>query len=181
MTQETAQKIALESPDSVAAAFIVFGGVLGAILMLLAQAKAQVLNTYSASLSLTNLMDAALNWRPGRLLFVILANVIAIFMLLGSILDWFNSFITILGILTTCISGIMIADYFIVHPRLNESQLNFNKKEAFNWSGILVCAAGFILAHYVLNSIIKIEFFTALIFSVIAYPPLRLMSLSKYK
>jgi cytosine permease len=75
----------------------------------------------------------------------------------------------------------MIADYFIVHPRLNESQLNFNKKEAFNWSGILVCAAGFILAHYVLNSIIKIEFFTALIFSVIAYPPLRLMSLSKYK
>jgi len=37
------------------------------------------------------------------------------------------------------------------------------------------------LAHYVLNSIIKIEFFTALIFSVIAYPPLRLMSLSKFK
>ena len=181
MTQEAAQKMALESPDSVAAAFIVFGGVLGAILMLLAQAKAQVLNTYSASLSLTNLMDAALNWRPGRLMFVILANVIAILMLLGSILDWFNSFITILGILTTCISGIIIADYFIVHPRLNEAQVNINKTESYNWSGILVCAAGFILAHYVLNSIIKIEFFTALIFSVIAYPPLRLMSLSKHK
>ena len=181
MTQEAAHKIALESPDSVAAAFIVFGGILGAILMLLAQAKAQVLNTYSASLSLTNLMDAALGWQPGRLTFVILANVIAILMLLGSILDWFNSFLTILGILTTCISGIMIADYFIVHPRLNESQLNFNKKEAFNWSGILVGAIGFILAHYVLNSIIKIEFFTALLFSVIAYPPLRLMSLSKHK
>jgi cytosine permease len=181
MTQEAAHKIALESPDSVAAAFIVFGGILGAILMLLAQAKAQVLNTYSASLSLTNLMDAALGWQPGRLTFVILANVIAILMLLGSILDWFNSFLTILGILTTCISGIMIADYFIVHPRLNESQLNFNKNEAFNWSGILVGAIGFILAHYVLNSIIKIEFFTALLFSVIAYPPLRLMSLSKHK
>ena len=181
MTQEAAQKMALESPDSVAAAFIVFGGVLGAILMLLAQAKAQVLNTYSASLSLTNLMDAALNWRPGRLMFVILANVIAILMLLGSILDWFNSFITILGILTTCISGIIIADYFIVHPRLNEAQVNINKTESYNWSGILVCAAGFILAHYVLNSIIKIEFFTALIFSVIAYPPLRLISLSKFK
>jgi cytosine permease len=180
MTQEAAQKMALESPDSVAAAFIVFGGVLGALLMLLAQAKAQVLNTYSSSLSLTNLMDATLNWRPGRLVFVILANVIAILMLVGSILEWFNSFITILGILTTCISGIIIADYFIVHPKLTESQLNFNKAESFNWAGIFVCAAGFFLAHYVLNAVIKIEFFSALIFSVIAYPPLRLMSLKKY-
>jgi cytosine permease len=180
MTQEAAQKMALESPDSVAAAFIVFGGVLGALLMLLAQAKAQVLNTYSASLSLTNLMDAAINWRPGRLVFVILANVIAILMLVGSILEWFNSFITILGILTTCISGIIISDYFIVHPKLTQAQLKFNQTESFNWAGIFVCAAGFVLAHYVLNTMIKIEFFPALIFSVIAYPPLRLMSLKKY-
>lgn len=177
MTEAAAQQMALQSPDSVAAAFIVFGGFLGTALMLLAQTKAQVLNTYSASLSLTNLLDATLGWRPGRLTFVVLANVLALLMMVGSILDWFNAFITVLGILTTCFSAISIADYFLVRPRLDAAQLARNQSEAFNWAGILVCALGFVLAHYVLNSVIKLEFFTAVIFSLLAYPPLRLAML----
>lgn len=180
MTQEAAQQVVMQSPDSVAAAFIVFGGVLGTVLMLLAQTKAQVLNTYSASLSLTNLSDATLGWRPGRLTFVIIANIIALLMMAESILGWFNSFITILGILTTCIAGIIIADYFVVRPKLSPALTEVNRQEAFNWAGIVVCAIGFVLAHYVLNSVIKIEFFTAVIFSMLAYPPVRLLMLRRH-
>ncbi len=59
--------------------------------MVLAQSKAQVLNTYSGSLALANLFDGAIGWRPGRFLFVVLANIIGLFMLYGQILALVNN------------------------------------------------------------------------------------------
>jgi cytosine permease len=47
MTRAAAEQYALQSPDSITAAFVIFGGAFGALLMVLAQSKAQVLNTYS--------------------------------------------------------------------------------------------------------------------------------------
>ncbi len=73
---EAARHQVLKSPDSIAATFMVFGGVFGFVLMILAQAKAQVLNTYSSSLCLTNLFDAVFRWKPGRITFVVLANAL---------------------------------------------------------------------------------------------------------
>lgn len=168
--------MALQSPDSVAAAFIVFGGLLGTLLMVLAQSKAQLHNAYSASLSLTNLFDATLGWRPGRLTFVVLANVISLVMLWGSILAWFNSFITILGVLTTCFAGIMMADYFIVRPRLGQTNIGRHGADPVNWAGIATTAAGFVLAHFVLDRWIAVEFFTSLVVSFALYPLLRLQA-----
>jgi cytosine permease len=179
MTRQAAQSMALQSPDSVAAAFIVFGGLLGTVLMVLAQSKAQVLNTYSASLSLTNLFDATLGWRPGRLTFVVLANVISLVMLWGSILAWFNAFITILGVLTTCFAGIMMADYFIVRPRLGQTNIGRHGADPVNWAGIATTAVGFVLAHFVLDRWIPIEFFTSLVVSFALYPLLRLHSVRR--
>lgn len=179
LTQQAAQAMALQSPDSIAAAFIIFGGIIGTILMILAQSKAQVLNTYSSSLSLTALCDALFNWRPGRIVFVIVANLIACIMLVGSILDWFNSFLTVLGILTTCFAGIMIADYFIVKPiQRSRGQLNPPVPD-INWSGIVTLVVAFVLAHYVLNQYVHIEFFTSLPISIILYPILRLATAGK--
>jgi cytosine permease len=179
LTHEAAQALALQSPDSIAAAFIIFGGIIGTILMIFAQSKAQVLNTYSASLSLTSLFDALFSWRPGRLLFVILANLIACVMLVGSILDWFNSFLTVLGVLTTCFAGIMIADYFIVkriQRSRGETELDVPN---INWAGIITLIVAFVLAHYVLNKYISIEFFTSLPICIILYPILRFATMKK--
>jgi len=178
MTEAAARALALQSPDSVAVAFIVFGGVLGTLLMVFAQSKAQVLNTYSASLSLTNLADVLFGWRPGRFAFVVLANVLACLMLVGSILSWFNSFITVLGVLTTCFAGIIIADYFFVKARLGAAAPT---NEEVNWAGVVTVVVGFVLAHYVLNRIVPIEFFTSLLVSFIAYPVLRLGMLRRVK
>lgn len=179
LSQEAAQQVALQSPDSVAAAFIIFGGILGTILMILAQSKAQVLNTYSASLSLTGMFDALFKWRPGRLVFVILANVIGCLLLVGSILDWVNSFLTVLGVLTTCFSGIMISDYFIVKPIQRSRGQNVDVTPEFNWSGIITIVVAFVLAHYVLNQYVAIEFFTSLPISIVLYAVLRLATSRK--
>jgi cytosine permease len=178
LTESAARALALQSPDSVAVAFIVFGGGFGTLLMVFAQSKAQVLNTYSASLSLTNLFDVLFGWRPGRLTFVVLANVLACLMLVGSILTWFNSFITVLGVLTTCFAGIIIADYLLVKPKLGVS---VPVSEEVNWAGVITVVAGFVLAHYVLNRIVPIEFFTSLLTSFVLYPVLRLGMLRRMK
>lgn len=157
------------SPDGIAATFILFGGVIGFVLMVLAQAKAQVLNTYSGSLALTNLSDALLAWRPGRFVFVILANIIGLVMLYGNLLALVESWITILGVLTTSLAGIIIADYFFV----SDKKLKTSTTEAVNIAGVITLIGGTLLAHYVLKSIIPIEFATSLLSSLIIYPILR--------
>jgi len=174
MPQELAARVALENPDRVAAAFIVFGGILGAVLMVAAQSKAQVLNTYSSSLSLANLVDAIFSWRPGRFSFVVLANALSLLFLYGEILTWFNAFLVVLGILTMSFAGIMLADYFVVRPRLGHENTAEYGADTVNWAGILSIGLSLLLAHYVLNDVINIEIFTALFISFFVYPPLRI-------
>lgn len=174
-----AQQLALQSPDSIASAFIIFGGVLGALLMVLAQSKAQVLNTYSGSLALTNLFDVAFNWRPGRIVFVILANLIGLVMLYGEILALVNAWITILGVMTTALASVMICDYFLVRPKLGQTDVSQHREEAVNWSGVISVIVATVLAHYVLNAYQPVEFFTSAITVFILYPALRLLAMKK--
>ena len=176
MEVAAAQQLALQSPDSIASAFIIFGGVIGAVLMVLAQSKAQVLNTYSGSLALTNLFDVAFDWRPRRIVFVVLAYVIGLVMLYGKILVLVNAWITILGVMTTALAMVMISDYFIVRPILGQSDISEHQEDTVNWSGVISLIAATILAHYVLNKVQPVEFFTAAITVLILYPMLRLIT-----
>jgi cytosine permease len=157
------------SPDGVAAAFIVFGGIIGFILMIMAQGKAQVLNTYSGSLSLSNLFDAA-NLRMPRWMLVVAANLIALAMIAMNILGLVQSWVNILGVLTTAFASIMLADYFIIRQNGRDKRVH---SEAVNWAGIISTLVAAVLAHYVLNSLIPVEFFTSLVVSVTLYVILR--------
>jgi cytosine permease len=178
LSRDEAARVAIENPDRIAAAFIVFGGLLGTILMVAAQSKAQVLNTYSSSLSLANLSDALLGWQPGRWMFVILANMLSLLFLYGEILAWFNSFLIILGVLTMCFAGIMLADYFVVRPRLGQEDTKRFGADPVNWAGIVSLLLGFLLAHYAFRAMVPIEIFTALAVSFLVYPVLRLSVLT---
>ncbi len=165
---DVAQKMAL-SPDGVAAAFIVFGGVIGFILMIAAQGKAQVLNTYSGSLSLSNLFDAV-GFKQPRWVQVIIANIIGLIMVSMNILGLVQSWIEILGVLTTTFAGVMITDYFFV----SKNQIDFKKNnESVNWAGVITTFVATTLAHYVLNKIIPIQFVSSLVISVVLYYILR--------
>ncbi|MBN9426586.1 MAG: cytosine permease [Burkholderiales bacterium] len=173
LDEAAARQMVLASPDSVAAAFIVFGGIIGTILMILAQGKAQVLNTYSASLSLSNLFDALGRWRPGRLWCVVLANILGLIMLYGRLLELVNSWITLLGVLTTCFAAIIVADYYLL-GRGRHGQAALDTDEAVNWAGVITVVVATLLAHGPLASLFPIEFFTALVICLVLYPALRL-------
>jgi len=173
MTTEAAQKASLQSPDSIVAAFVVLGGAFGAILLVLAQGKTQVLNNYSASLSLSNLFDA-LNLRMGRLTFVILANVIALLMLYGHLLELIELWVTFLGVIVTAFAGIIVADFYIVKTWLGkEAKAIPEKPESVNWAGIVTLIASVGLAHFVLANFVRIEAVMTLFLSMIIYPILR--------
>ncbi len=169
---EAAERAVLQSPDTIAATFMVFGGALGFALMLLAQCKAQVLNTYSSSLSFTNLFDALFDWRPGRFFFVILVNIISLLMLYGHILEFVEAWITFLGVFLTCLAGVVIADFYIVAPRIRA--FADTSQEAINVAGVVTVIGSTLLAHYVFTAFIPIEFVASLGGALVLYPLLRL-------
>lgn len=170
MDPDAAKKLAM-SPEGVTAAFLLFGGGIGVALMILAQGKAQVLNTYSGSLALSNLFDAV-GLRMNRVVMVVIANAVGLLMVAFGILDQFNAWIEILGVITTAFAGIMIVDYFFVSRKLGRSEAL--STESVNWAGVITTVVATILAHFVLNKIVTIQFFTSLGVSVLLYPLLRL-------
>jgi cytosine permease len=180
MTPADAGQAVLQSPDSIAAAFMVFGGVVGFGLMLIAQSKAQVLNCYSASLALTNLFDALFNWRPGRFFFVVLGNLIALTMLYGHILELVDQFMKLIGVLLSSLSGIILLDYFLVGPRLRHSlehRPGERTDEAINWAGVSTVVLCVVFAHYILKPYMPVEVLSSIAVVVLAYPTLRLFVL----
>jgi len=161
----------LKSPDSIAATFMVFGGFFGFLLMILAQAKAQVLNTYSSSLCLANLFDAVFHWKPGRMAFVVLANVIALVMLYGEILHFVEAWIRLLGVLLSALAATIILDYYVVCRRLKQVPA---EPAAVNWAGVIAILAAVFSAHWLLRPWQPIEVLTSLFCVAVIYPVLRL-------
>lgn len=151
--------------------FVVLAGVLGFVLMYVAQVKAQVLNTYSGSLSLSNLADGLLGRSPGRVVMVVVGNVIALLMVAGDILGLINSYLGILGVTTTALAGVIIGDFFIVRRR---QVADATETEAINWAGV-VSVVGAALLGGVLQTtgVTSLGFVVALVVVLIAYPLLR--------
>jgi len=109
-----------------------------------------------------------------RLTFVILANILGLLMLYGSILELINSWVTILGVLVTAFAGIIVADYYIVKTLLGkESKTIPAEAENVNWAGGVTLLVSAFAAHYVLARFMPIEAITTLIISITLYPLLR--------
>jgi cytosine permease len=170
MAPDVAQKQAM-SPDGITAAFLLFGGSIGVVLMVLAQSKAQVLNTYSGSLALTNLFDAV-GIRVRRVIMVVIANLIALLLIAFGILGWVEAWIEVLGVMITAFVSVMVVDYYFVSRRVGSGHQV--EPELINWAGVITTLAATVLAHYVLVKIIPIQFFTSLAAGFIVYPILRL-------
>lgn len=171
LAESAARQQLLQSPDSIAATFMVFGGAVGFLLMILAQAKAQVLNNYSSSLCIANLFDALFRWRPGRLTFVVLANVIALVMLYGEILHFVEDWIKLLGVLLSALAATIIADYYFVKPRLAGADQSV---AGVNWAGVTSILAAVIFAHWLVKPYQPIEVLSSLACVAVLYPTLRL-------
>ncbi len=163
------------SAANTGAYFIILSSIVGFVLMYAAQGKAQVLNTYSGSLALTNFFDALLGWRPGRFFMVILGNIIGLLMVAGGILGLLQTYLGLLGILTTSFCGIMIADYYIVRRFAGDRTRSSDTVDSVNWAGvisiILASVVSFVLAQ---AGVFMLGFLLALAMTLILYPVLRM-------
>jgi cytosine permease len=110
----------------------------------------------------------------GRLTFVILANVIALLMLYGHLLELIEHWVTFLGVIVTAFAGIIVADFYVVKTWLGkESKTIPDKAENINWAGIVTLIISVGLAHYVLADLVRVEAVMTLVLSMIIYPILR--------
>jgi cytosine permease len=171
--RDEAIHLASSSPEKVAAAFILLGGGLGLALVVAAQSKAQVINTYSSSLSLANVSDSLFAWRPGRVVFVIVANLLSLLLLAGELLHWFNVFLETLGILTTCFAAVIIADYFVVRRVFAHDPMT----ETVNRAGMVTILVAFVVSKYLLDEVIPIKSVAAILTAWVVYPLLRIFVL----
>ena len=166
-----ADKVSWMAANNSGAYFIVLAGMVGFLLMYAAQAKAQVLNTYSGSLSLSNLFDGLLGRNVGRLAMVVLANVLGLVLIAGDILGLINRYLGILGVTTTALAGVIIADYYLVRRRRAADP---DHVESVNWAGVVSVvvssATGGLLTE---TGVTQLGFLVTLALVLVLYPVLR--------
>jgi cytosine permease len=170
---EAAQRASAMAQNNTGAYFVIFAGIAGFVLMYVAQAKAQVLNTYSGSRSLSNFFDALFGWRPGRLAMVVLGNAIGLAMTAGGILELLQAWLGVLGILTTSFVGVILADYYFVRGGVRARR---DEVEAYNAAGLATILAATVLAWWLQSAgagILRLGFLVALAVSLGLYPLLR--------
>jgi cytosine permease len=166
-----ADKVAWMVNNNTGAFFVVLAGGLGFVLMYVAQVKAQVLNTYSGSLALSNLSDGLFRRHPGRVAMVIAGNVIGLLMVAGDILGFINSYLGILGVTTTALAAVIIADFFIVRRRAAVAPSDL---ESVNWAGVVsVVLASLVGGILQQTEVFRLGFLVALAVVLVLYPVLR--------
>lgn len=169
--ETVADKVAWMIANNAGAFFVVLAGTLGFVLMWVAQVKAQVLNTYSGSLSLTNLADGIFGRSPSRVVMVVVGNVIGLLMVAGDILGLIGSYLGILGVTTTALASVIIADYFIVRRRRVADP---GEAEAVNWAGVVSVVGASLLGGVLQETgVTPLGFVVALVVVLVAYPVLR--------
>jgi len=88
-------------------------GFLGMVFVIVTQIRINVMNLYSGSLALSNTMDIAFRFRPGRQWWMLLIWFLGVVFYASNVLQYMGTFLAITGILTNTWILIMLADYYI--------------------------------------------------------------------
>ncbi|MER6607996.1 cytosine permease [Streptomyces sp. NPDC000927] len=100
-------------------------GVIGVIVLVSATVKINNWNLYSSSLGLIGAVEALFKVRLHRVGTTVAIGVLGSLAAAAGILDRFTEFLTVLGVLTPPVAGIMVAEYFVVkkwRPQLDTSR-----------------------------------------------------------
>ncbi|MCX4963729.1 cytosine permease [Streptomyces sp. NBC_00654] len=100
-------------------------GVVGVIVLVSATVKINNWNLYSSTLGLVSAVESLFKIRLGRVGTTVVIGVLGSLAAAAGILERFTDFLTILGVLTPPVAGIMVAEYFIVkrwRPQLDASR-----------------------------------------------------------
>lgn len=166
-----AEKVAWMAASNSGAYFVVLAGVLGFVLMWVAQAKAQALNTYSGSLALSNLAQSLTGRNPGRLVMVVVGNLVGLAMVAGDILGLIGSYLGLLGVMTTALAGLVIADFFVVRRRVPARP---DDLENVNVAGVVSLVVSAVTGGVLLETgVTPLGFLVTLALVLVLYPALR--------
>lgn len=100
-------------------------GLTGVLFAVITQIRINVLNLYSGSIALSNTMDMAFNYRPGRQWWMLLVWLLGVVFYICNILQYTGTFLSITGILTNTWVFIILADYFICRKVLHLAPSDF--------------------------------------------------------
>lgn len=165
-----AEKVQALAHTNAGAYFVVLAGLLGFLVMYAAQVKAQVINTYTSSLSLTNLVDALVGRAPSRILMVVVANGLALLAVVGDILALLGQMLGALGIATCSLCALLITDFRMTQ----EQQRTRTQVERFNWAGIIALIIGFGVSYALfVTEIFTLGFLVTLVLTPAVYGALR--------
>ncbi|KAF1015335.1 MAG: hypothetical protein GAK29_04601 [Acinetobacter bereziniae] len=117
-------------------------GLIGVVFAVITQIRINVMNLYSGSIALSNTMDMAFNYRPGRQWWMMLILILGIVFYVFNILQYTGTFLAITGILTNTWVFILLADYFICRKVFNLAPtdfIEFRKEYLHRWnpSGVI--------------------------------------------
>jgi N-methylhydantoinase A/oxoprolinase/acetone carboxylase beta subunit/purine-cytosine permease-like protein len=104
---------AVKSSD-VVAIITASSGVAGVIILISATVKINNWNLYSASLGLINVVQSLTGVRLHRVAITVGIGVLGSILASAGILSRLTDFLTLLGVLTPPVAGIMVAEYFVV-------------------------------------------------------------------
>jgi len=106
----------------------------GFLVLWFATWTSQLVNNYSMGLALANMFN--INSGKGRALLTLLGTIIAIFIALAGILDYFTDFLYLTALIYPSIGGVMMADFFLIRKQ------QFVDHKGWNWMATIALVAG---------------------------------------
>ncbi len=89
-------------------------GVIGVIIVVASTVKLNDINLYSSSLGLATAANALFNKKVSRNALVWTLGIVGTFLSVIGIINYFTSFLTLLGVAIPPVAGIMVIDYFVL-------------------------------------------------------------------
>ena len=150
-------------------------GVLGVIIVVASTVKLNDINLYSAGLGLATMINALFNVKVNRTIMLwVIGGIGTVLSILG-ILDYFTSFLTLLGVALPPVAGIMVIDYYILkrnRDKLDESRAKDelpHSVEVWNPMAIIAWIVGFAVGEGSSTLNIGIPGLNSLILSGVVY------------
>ncbi|MGY0692185.1 purine-cytosine permease family protein [Virgibacillus sp. FSP13] len=111
----------------------------GFLILWFATWTSQLVNNYSMGLALANMLNV--NSNKGRAFLTLGGTIIAIFVALAGILDYFMDFLYLTALVYPAIAGVMMVDFFLIRKR------TWRDNSGWNWMATIALVAGTLLGY----------------------------------
>lgn len=130
-------------------------GWLGAAIVIFSTIKLNDINLYSSSLGITTMLNALFNVKISRTKATWVIGIIGTFLSMIGIINYFQSFLTLLGVAIPPVAGIIVIDYYVL--KRNRQELNQTRameklpQECEKWNPITIISwiVSFLVGYFV--------------------------------